>query len=164
MTRRLWPSRNLSSLLVAVTTGGIALVTLAAQSLPDRGWTGYSGGPEGSRYFASRQIDKANVTQLAVAWNYPFGETIFVPNAMHSSTCESSPVVAPTRFCSFRIKSGSVIAFVVENSSVIPFSFVFGRSAVARCVRSDPVRFELTPFPKRLGDTIAKRGNKVRCS
>ena len=45
-----------------------------------------SGGPvsaaarRGSRYFASRQIDRTNVTQLQVAWTYPFGDTLFVPN------------------------------------------------------------------------------------
>ena len=49
----------------------------------DKSWTGFGGGPEGSRYFASRQIDKTNVTQLQVAWTYPFGDTLFVPNVTH---------------------------------------------------------------------------------
>ena len=57
-----------------------AVATVLAQSSPDKGWTGFGGGPEGSRYFASRQIDKTNVTQLQVAWTYSFGDTLFVPN------------------------------------------------------------------------------------
>ena len=35
----------------------------------------YGGGPDNSRYFASRQINKSNVTQLQVAWTYPYGDT-----------------------------------------------------------------------------------------
>ena len=38
-------------------------------------WTGYGNGPDNSRYFPSRQINKSNVTQLQVAWTYPFGDT-----------------------------------------------------------------------------------------
>ena len=38
-------------------------------------WTGYGNGPDNSRYFASRQINKENVNQLQVAWTYPHGDT-----------------------------------------------------------------------------------------
>ena len=38
-------------------------------------WTGYGNGPDNSRYMPSRQIDKSNVTELQVAWTYPFGDT-----------------------------------------------------------------------------------------
>ena len=42
---------------------------------PTCGGPGYGNGPDNSRYFASRQIDKSNVTRLQVAWTYPFGDT-----------------------------------------------------------------------------------------
>ena len=41
----------------------------------DKWWPGYGGGPDNSRYFASRQINKSNVDQLQVAWTYPYGDT-----------------------------------------------------------------------------------------
>ena len=46
-----------------------------AQASGDRWWPGYGNGPDNSRYFASRQINKSNVNQLQVAWTYPFGDT-----------------------------------------------------------------------------------------
>ncbi len=50
-------------------------VTGLAQAPADRWWTGYGNGPDNSRYFDARQIDKANVGRLQVAWTYPFGDT-----------------------------------------------------------------------------------------
>src|SRR6266550_2327667 len=52
-----------------------AIVTPAAQSPTDTWWTGYGGGPDNSRYFPSKQITRGNVSQLQVAWSYPFGDT-----------------------------------------------------------------------------------------
>ena len=51
------------------------MTTGKAQSSGGKWWTGYGNGPDNSRYFASRRIDKSNVTQLQVAWTYPHGET-----------------------------------------------------------------------------------------
>jgi glucose dehydrogenase len=45
-----------------------------AQSPTGSWWTGYGNGPDNSRYFASSQITRRNVTQLQVAWTYPFGD------------------------------------------------------------------------------------------
>src|SRR5258708_1928012 len=47
------------------------------------GWPDYAGGPDSSRYFPSREINRANVNTLAVAWTYPFGETGFSPIVAH---------------------------------------------------------------------------------
>ncbi len=66
--------------LGTLATGAAVVVTSLAQSSTDLWWTGYSNGPEGSRYFASRQINKSNVAKLQVAWTYPYGDTTFVPN------------------------------------------------------------------------------------
>jgi len=52
-----------------------AVATTLAQSSNGKWWTGYGGGPDNSRYFESRQINKSNVNQLQVAWTYPYGDT-----------------------------------------------------------------------------------------
>ena len=51
-----------------------SVVTSRAQS-SGKWWTGYGNGPDNSRYFASKRIDKSNINQLQVAWTYPHGET-----------------------------------------------------------------------------------------
>ena len=51
-----------------------------AQSSGDKWWPGYGGGADNSRYFASRQINKSNVSRLQVAWTYPYGDTGFAPD------------------------------------------------------------------------------------
>ncbi len=38
-------------------------------------WPDYAGGPEGNRYMDFKQITKANVDKLEVAWTYPYAET-----------------------------------------------------------------------------------------
>ena len=44
-----------------------------------REWRDYAGGPDSSRFVASTEITKANVSQLRVAWTYPAGQTDFNP-------------------------------------------------------------------------------------
>ena len=56
-----------------------AVATGTAQSGKDKWWPGYSGGPDNSHFFESRQINKSNVARLQVAWTYPFGETASHP-------------------------------------------------------------------------------------
>src|SRR5687768_3860965 len=63
----------------ACAAGSVAVATTLSQSRADRWWLGYSGSADNSRYFASRQIDKSNVTRLQVAWTYPFGDTGSAP-------------------------------------------------------------------------------------
>src|SRR6185436_20357882 len=60
------------ALLVA---GVVAVATSLAQSSNGKWWPGYGNGPDNSRYVASSQINKSNVSQLQVAWTYPYGET-----------------------------------------------------------------------------------------
>ena len=66
----------------AVATVVVAAAIATAQSSSDKWWPGYSGGPDNSRYFASSQINKGNVSRLDVAWTYPYGETGFHPIAV----------------------------------------------------------------------------------
>src|SRR5262245_66346732 len=41
----------------------------------DTGWTAYGGGPEQTRYSSLAQINKGNVKQLQVEWNFDSGES-----------------------------------------------------------------------------------------
>ena len=66
--------------------GGQARQSTAAQTNGTRGakpyttWTSYSGGAHSSQYSALNQINKANVSQLEVAWTFPVtGTVIFNP-------------------------------------------------------------------------------------
>ena len=70
----------MSRVLAGLATGVGALTTSTAQS--DKWWPGYGNGPDNSRYFASRQIDKSNVNRLHVSWTYPHGDTGSVPIAV----------------------------------------------------------------------------------
>ncbi len=64
--------RIAAGLVLAV---GASTIGSSAQAPADRWWTGYGNGADNSRFFASRQISKTNVSRLQVAWNYPFGDT-----------------------------------------------------------------------------------------
>ena len=75
---RPWFRRSLLA-LAGLAAATAAVTTSLAQSSSDKWWPGYGNGPDNSRYFASRQINKSNVGQLQVAWSYPFGETGSAP-------------------------------------------------------------------------------------
>src|SRR4051794_40791952 len=78
-------SRKRSYLQIAfgLTAVTAAVVTTMAQSSTDKWWPGYGNGPDNSRYFASKQIDKSNVTQLQVAWTYPYSDNGGYPIVVH---------------------------------------------------------------------------------
>ena len=60
----------------AVLAAGVASgISGLAQASADRWWIGYGNGPDNSRFFEARQIDKSNVSRLQVAWTYAFGDT-----------------------------------------------------------------------------------------
>jgi quinoprotein glucose dehydrogenase len=78
--------------LVAVS---LSVVSFAAQAPPGpyRTWSGYGGGPEQIRYSSLAQINRTNVTELAVAWTYDTGEPgalqtqpIVVDNVLYAYT------------------------------------------------------------------------------
>ena len=62
-------------------TIGLAVLFCATSMAQSSGkwWPGYGNGPDNSRYFESKQINKSNVGQLQVAWTYPHGETLSSP-------------------------------------------------------------------------------------
>ena len=70
-----WSILRRAAALVGLGTALFAGASGGAQSARDQWWPGYGNGPDNSRYFASRQIDKSNVSDLQVAWTYPHGDT-----------------------------------------------------------------------------------------
>jgi glucose dehydrogenase len=73
-TRRMAGIVNLAVMLALAGAMGLSV---AGQE--PREWRDYAGGPDSSRFAASTQITKANVSQLQVAWTYPAGQTDFNP-------------------------------------------------------------------------------------
>ena len=68
-----------AAILVLATASAIPLGQSGAADNDDKWWRDYAGGPDSSRYFPSKTINKKNVGTLTVAWTYPFGETLFNP-------------------------------------------------------------------------------------
>jgi quinoprotein glucose dehydrogenase len=82
MSQSRWRFRRYLAAAAALVGGAAAAATSLAQTSTDKWWPGYGNGPENARYFASRQIDKSNVSRLQVAWTYPYGDTGSVPIAV----------------------------------------------------------------------------------
>lgn len=76
-------SRRFAVALIATTAVAAGAAALVIRAAGDQGWASFGGGPDNSRYITARQITKANVGQLAVAWSYPFAETSFNPVEAH---------------------------------------------------------------------------------
>jgi quinoprotein glucose dehydrogenase len=72
MQQSRWQVWRYVAVLAAAVASGI---TGLAQSSADRWWIGYGNGPDNSRFFEARHIDKANVARLQVAWTYAFGDS-----------------------------------------------------------------------------------------
>jgi quinate dehydrogenase (quinone) len=62
----------------AVVVSG-AILALAAAGQPPREWRDYAGGPDSSRFVASTEITRDNVSRLKPAWTYADGQTDFNP-------------------------------------------------------------------------------------
>jgi glucose dehydrogenase len=74
------PARRSGGIVKIVMTLMLAgMTTPSASSQRPREWRDYAGGPDSSRFVAAKQITKANVHRLQVAWAYPAGETDFNP-------------------------------------------------------------------------------------
>ena len=68
-----------------IAAGAVFAITIATSAAEDRWWRDYAGGPDSSRYFDSKTINRSNVGALAVAWTYPHGETLFNPIVVHGT-------------------------------------------------------------------------------
>src|SRR5689334_4203416 len=70
--RRFWRRTAAATLFAA----GIAGVAINLSQSPNRKRCfGYGNETDNLRYFASRQINKSNVSKLKVAWTYRYGDT-----------------------------------------------------------------------------------------
>jgi quinoprotein glucose dehydrogenase len=65
----------------------LLLAGLLAAADPHREWTVYGGGADSIRYSALNQINRNNISRLAVAWTYDTGD------AFHDSEMECNPIV-----------------------------------------------------------------------
>jgi quinoprotein glucose dehydrogenase len=79
--------------------GGIcAAIALPFAYGQNQSWADYGGGPDSSHYIKSKQITKANVGQMEVAWVYPPGVTgfnpIIVDKVMYAVGRNSSSLIA----------------------------------------------------------------------
>jgi quinoprotein glucose dehydrogenase len=75
MSQKRWRKRWYLQTALGLAVAVAAVVTTMAQSSTDKWWPGYGNGPDNSRFFASKQIDKSNVNQLQVAWTYPYSDS-----------------------------------------------------------------------------------------
>ena len=83
----------LASLLFTAAVG----VPLSAAEPTDGGiadWTYYGGDPGGSRYSPLTQINKSNVAELKVAWEYHTGDVSDGSDNRRKSEFETTPIVA----------------------------------------------------------------------
>ena len=72
----------------------LCLVPLAhGQSAPDSGWPTYGNDPGGTRYSPARQIDRANVAKLQVAWTYHTGDMRPDVKAHEKAAFEVTPIL-----------------------------------------------------------------------
>src|SRR5919107_1932888 len=65
--------------VVALALSAAVAVTVAAGSRKGHWWSDNLVGPDSSNFVASDQIKKSNVSQLEVAWFYPFATQGFNP-------------------------------------------------------------------------------------
>src|ERR1700722_10113477 len=89
------PARKFAVLSFAI---GIA-VPFAAAEQNHKKWADYGGGPDSSHFVALDQINKSNIGQLQIAWNYPTGDNrsylfnpVIVDNVMYVLARNSSLV------------------------------------------------------------------------
>ena len=72
--------------------------TLAAATPRAIEWRDYAGSPEGNRYIDFKQITKANVDKLQVAWTYPYADTganaIVADGVIYAHARSNSAIVA----------------------------------------------------------------------
>jgi len=67
------------SVYIRVLIALLAVGGVAANGPNSQDWRDYGGTPDNSKFSTLKQINKSNVSRLAVAWTYPHGETGFNP-------------------------------------------------------------------------------------
>jgi quinoprotein glucose dehydrogenase len=68
-----------------------------AQTPSDQGWPNYGNDPGGTRYSPARQIDRADVTQLQVAWTYRTGALQQQTELIHKAAFEATAILVDNK-------------------------------------------------------------------
>jgi quinoprotein glucose dehydrogenase len=69
----------------------------ASANAQDVGWPHYGNDAGGTRYSASRQIDRTNVARLQLAWSYRTGAMQVETGLKRKATFEATPILAENR-------------------------------------------------------------------
>jgi quinoprotein glucose dehydrogenase len=80
--RSVRPAWGLSRLALAATAISVVAVQHPTGAQSGATWDDYGGGPDSARFSSARQITKANVNRLEIAWSYPTrenGGSLFSP-------------------------------------------------------------------------------------
>jgi quinoprotein glucose dehydrogenase len=88
---------------------GVMAFCVASAAAQDKHttWQQYLGGPDSSHYSSLKQIDRANVAKLQVAWSYPTGDNVYY---------SFNPIVV-----------GNVMYVVARNFSVVALDAATGK-------------------------------------
>ena len=136
-TRSAWTIAILGSVVAA----GIASLTEpAVHGQTPREWRDYAGGPDSSRFVASTQITKANVSELRVAWTYPPGQTDFNPLVVRGVVYARGP---KSTFVALDAETGKEI----WTHDGIPGFAGRGQTASGESGRDTAQRAECSPSP-----------------
>jgi quinoprotein glucose dehydrogenase len=94
---RRWPSLARSTTLVAIFSIGVVAGARFASAQPGGGgtadWPYYGGDAGGSRYSPLTQIDRSNVAELKIAWEYHTGDVSDGSDNRRKSEFETTPIV-----------------------------------------------------------------------
>ena len=102
------------------------------QSESQTEWPSYGGGPDGIRYSSLTQINRANVSQLQVAWTYDCGEG--------PGGTQTQPLVA-----------GGVLYAVTPQHKIVALDAATGKQScdrrdVGSMAVSEKIRFQVSGF------------------
>jgi len=81
----------------AVTAFLAAALAVSPAFAVDPGWSNYGGDPGGQRFSPARQVTRANVARLAVAWTYSTGDMATHADTMKRASFEDTPILAEGR-------------------------------------------------------------------
>jgi quinoprotein glucose dehydrogenase len=86
-------SATLTAVLLIACAAGVRFSSAQSADGPIADWPYYGGDAGGSRYSPLTQINKSNVTELTVAWEYHTGDVSDGSGGRRKSAFEATPIV-----------------------------------------------------------------------
>jgi quinoprotein glucose dehydrogenase len=86
-------SATLTAVLLIACAAGVRFSSAQSADGPIADWPCYGGDAGGSRYSPLTQINKSNVTELTVAWEYHTGDVSDGSGGRRKSAFEATPIV-----------------------------------------------------------------------